>query len=113
MTTTDLPAFLARHEQDVRDHVRQLLDRDALDEGNAAAMDAYIDQLLHIELGRMSAAHQRDLDDLQMKKAALEVEFRQAEARATEAAQRHADLSDKLARAQATLVGARREEQSR
>jgi len=102
---TDRPAFLTRHEQDVRDHVAQLLDIGALDEGNATAMDAYIDQILEVEIGRMNAARQAKIAATDVELAGVKVELQHAQAAERAAQDRVDDLARKLAIAQSALLG--------
>lgn len=102
---TDRPAFLTRHEQDVRDHVAQLLANGALDEGNATAMDAYIDQLLEVEIGRMNAARQTKIAATDVTLAGIKVELQHAQAAERAAQDRVDDLVRKLAVAQGVLLG--------
>jgi hypothetical protein len=103
---TDRPAFLTRHEPDVRNHVAQLLTNNALDEGNATAMDAYIDQLLAVDIGRMNAARQKKINDTEMTLAGIRVELQHAQAAERAAQDRVDDLVRKLAIAQGVLLGA-------
>jgi hypothetical protein len=102
---TDRPAFLTRHEQDVRDHVAQLLGNGALDEGNATAMDAYIDQLLEVEIGRMNAARQAKIAATEVELAGIKVDLQHAQAAECAAQDRVDDLARKLSMAQGALLG--------
>lgn len=106
---TDRPAFLTRHEQDVRDHVAELLANGSLDEGNPNVMDAYIDQLLDVEIGRMNAARQAKIAATEVELAGIKVALEQAQVAQQSADDRVADLSRKLAIAQNALLGTNEE----
>lgn len=102
---SERPAFLARHEQDVRDHIAELLANGALDEGNATAMDAYIDQLLEVEIGRMNSARQAKIAATDKELAGIKVELEHAQSAERAAQARVEDLARKLAIAQEALLG--------
>jgi dsRNA-specific ribonuclease len=102
------PALMAKYEAEVTQRVNALIAAGALDEGNAQALDAYLDQILEVELGRMRAAHQRDLETKRQELAELDTKLAVARFAADEARAARDSAQLQLADAQRMLLGEER-----